>query len=416
MKFLILVTLILFISCKTENNNINTEILEQSVSISNTKANSLSSSKGSFIKHYKNEINFKKCKLYSSENYNNYSKRQKNAIKNLHEEIRAKGVVLYNPLEVIEHNGSSSEIAFDKSDIDNISIVFNAKFDETYQKALEFSNDNKFETNTEEFHQNGTIRRVNKSFRGNRDYNNYYQENNDKGEVLSFGVEAENRYKISFIKNDKGEFESKELEIYGDNLGETSFQFKESFSGNSKYGHYSLGSTTNSVSSTIENDILTSLNQKVNCGCPSGKNPDHGVSKMFETTIIEYSTEQGKKKIMSYWDSGKFVQNWGDHVYDLNNNTFKYVEWKDKEARDTSAYTRGILQIKNKTNSQENLYGVNSFMDGRLKIHETKWTTDWEGAKEIKYKYTETTFSDQGYPKETIYYFPNGNIKSKEKR
>ena len=406
--------MIFFISCKSENNNV--ESLEKVASMSNLKQNNISSRNESFIQHYKDEINFSKCKLYATEKYNDYSKRQKKSISDLHAEIQAKGVTLYNPIEIIEHKGNSSEIAFDKSDIDNISQVFNTKFDETYQKALEFSKNSKFETNSEEFHQNGKIRRVNKSFKGNRDYNNYYQGNNNEGEVLTFGVEAENQYKISFIKNDRGEFESKELEIFGDKLGETSFQFKESFSGNSIYGLYSLGSTINSVSSTIENNILTSLIQKVNCGCPSGKDPDHGVSKMIETTIIEYSTERGEKKIMSYWDSGKFVQNWGDQVFDLNNNTFKYIEWKDKEAKDTSAYTLGILQIKNKTNGQENLYGVNSFMKGKLKTLETKWTTDWEGAKEIKYKYTETTFNDQGYPKETIYYFPNGNVKSKENR
>ena len=414
MRNIILATLIFFISCKSENNNV--ESLEKVASMSNLKQNNISSRNESFIQHYKDEINFNKCKLYATENYNDYSKRQKKSISDLHAEIQAKGVTLYNPIEVIEHKGNSSEIAFDKRDIDNISQVFNTKFDETYQKALEFSKNSKFETNSEEFHQNGKIRRVNKSFKGNRDYNNYYQENNNEGEVLTFGVEAENQYKISFIKNDRGEFESKELKIFGDKLGETSFQFKESFSGNSIYGLYSLGSTINSVSSTIENNILTSLNQKVNCGCPSGKDPDHGVSKMIETTIIEYSTERGEKKIMSYWDSGKFVQNWGDQVFDLNNNTFKYIEWKDKEAKDTSAYTLGILQIKNKTNGQENLYGVNSFINGKLKTLETKWTTDWEGAKEIKYKYTETTFNDQGYPKETIYYFPNGNVKSRENR
>jgi hypothetical protein len=396
---------------KEASNQTNTETVDSSISKRNTKSHN---NGRSFIRHLKKNINFKKCLLYAEVDYPSSSKRHKNAIEDLQDAIKSKGIKLLKPIDVMEYDGHSKDIALTKENIKSISVIYNALFDVVYEKAQEFATNKQFETNSKDFYSNGNIRSINKSFQGKRDYNQFWQENFEDGTIKSFGVKAENLYEVSFSKDYDGKLESRELAILGDKLAESSCSFKESYNTNVTYYHFSFGETVNSVNATIKNDELTSLNQVIYCSCPDDKDPDHGVSRMIQTTLIDYKEETGERKNYKYWDAGSYYQDNGDVVeeYNLHNNTYKIVDYKDYADKDTSSFLTGKLLIK-KDNNQVNLYGVNSFLDGKTPIQKTDWTTDWEGSKEIKYKYTDTYYNDKGYAKETVYYFPDGKVKSR---
>ena len=369
-----------------------------------------------FIEHLKRNINFKKCKHYVSQNFNTYSKRQKENIDELHDKLAKKGVKFYYPIEVMEYSGHSKDLAYTLKDVKNISGVYNEIFESSLIKAIEYLKNSKFKTDREEYFENGSLYKISKSFQGKNDFNIYSQENNDDGQILSFKLTADKLFEIGFIKDEKGNFLKKELKIFGDNLAEVSWQFSETYEPSQKttYYHLSFGTSINSLMVTITNDEIISLEQSVHCACPEGPKPDHGVSKEFTITLIDYDlAENGKIDYSKFWDNGKYYIN-NDWVFNLKNNTYYIVEFFDDNRKDTLSYEEGVTKIK-MANNQTNLYGSDSFMNNRYSTRQVKWTKEWVDDKEIKFKDSITEFDKNGQQVSRTYYFPNGKVKSIEK-
>ncbi len=383
-----------------------------------TKINSTSSISGeiNFIEHLRRNINFIKCKHYVSQNFNTYSKRQKDNIYELHNKLTGKGVKFYYLIDVMENKGHSKDLAYTLLDVNNISGVYNEFFEHTLIEAIEYSKNSKFKTDSEEYFEKGQLHKISKSFDGKNHYNNYFQENNEDGQILSFYVTADKRFSITFIKDENDNYLNKELKIFGDNLAEESWSFSETYdaSTNTTFYHFSFGTSINSLMVTVKNNEITSMEQNISCACPDGPKPDHGTSKEFTITLIDYDlAENGNIDYAKYWDDGKYYIN-NDWVFNLKNNTYYNVEFFDNNRKDTLSYEEGITKIK-MANNQTKLYGIDPFMDNRFSKRKVQWAKEWVDEKEIKFRSALTEFDDNGQQISRTYYFPNGRVKSIEK-
>lgn len=370
----------------------------------------------SFIDHLKNNIDFNKCKHFVSQDFKTYSKRQKNNIDEVHGKLAIKGIRFFYPIDVMEYHGHSKDLAYTLEQVKDISEVYNELFEKSLIRAIEYSKNPNFKIDNEEYFQNGSLYKTSKSFEGKNEYNTFSQENDENGRILSFYITADKLFDISFLKDENGKYLKKELKMFGDNLGEVSLSFSETYepSQNTTYYHFSFGTSVNSLMVTVTNDKITSLEQNVSCACPDGPNPDHGTTKEFSITLIDYDlSESNKTSYSKYWENGKyFIDN--DWVFNLRNNTYYIIEYFDDNSKDTLSYEEGVTKIK-MANNQTNLYGSDSFMNNRFSKKQIQWSKEWVDDKEIKFKSAITEFDKNGQQISRTNLYPNGKIKSIEK-
>lgn len=385
------------------------------VSCSNSSKDSgLVSNNDSFINYYKKNIDFSDCYLFWADEIP-VSKAEERRVSEFLERITKKGTKFINPMDVIEYNGHSKEIAFNYKDIQNISSEFNELFDEYLTKANELCEAKNMEVTSETNFPNGKLRKINKSSQDSKIYcgKDYFE----NGSLKSLWFDMKDNFSISFDRLENGEYTEKKLTIWDERGSNYLFLFEERYKDISDFdqiGYYIIADVE--LKASVKNNNLVSLTQKISCWCPDGKDIEEGDNKSFIINVIDYNEVEG---ITQYWENGKHII--FDNIikkprviYDLVNNTFTEVEYMN-DGKDTSSLLIGKLPFKN-GNGEDILYGGIPNVGGGIMLKKTDWKKDYDGSRYKRYKRSETFFDENGNVTEYVLYFPNGEIELREKR
>ena len=385
------------------------------VSCSNSSKDSgLGSNNDSFINYYKKNIDFSDCYLFWADEIP-VSKAEEKRVSEFLERITKKGTKLINPMDVLEYNGHSKDIAFNYKDIQNISSEFNELFDEYLTKANELCEAKNMEVTSEINFSNGKLWHISKSSQDSKiNCSKNYFEN---GSLKGFSLMYNDNFTISFGRLENGEYTEKKLTIWDERGVYMLFHFEERYKDISDFdqiGYYIIADVE--LKASVKNNNLVRLTQKIMCWCPDGKDIKEGDNKSFIINVIDYNEVQG---ITQYWENGKQIT--FDNIikkprviYDLVNNTFTEVEYMN-DGKDTSSLLLGKLTFKD-GNNQQILYGGIPSEIRTIMLKKTDWDDTYDGSRYKRYKRSETFFDENGYETEYVLYFPNGEIESRQKR
>ena len=383
------------------------------VSCSNSSKDSgLVSNNDSFINYYKKNIDFSDCYLFWADEIP-VSKAEEKRVSEFLERITKKGTKLINPMDVIEYNGHSKEIAFNYKDIQNISSEFNELFDEYLTKANELCEAKNMEVTSEINFSNGKLWHISKSSQDSKiNCSKNYFEN---GSLKGFSLMYNDNFTISFGRLENGEYTEKKLTIWDERGVYMLFHFEERYKDISDFdqiGYYIIADVE--LKASVKNNNLARLNQTISCWCPDGKDIKEGDNKSFIINVIDYNEVQG---ITQYWENGKHItinDKKPSGIYDLVNNTYTFVEYMN-DGKDTSSLLLGKLTFKD-GNNQQILYGGIPSEIRTIMLKKTEWDDTYDGSRYKRYKRSETFFDENGYETEYVLYFPNGEIESRQKR